>query len=95
MGVSIREVLQSKFFRDYYVIAGVDGLDREMKNAVNVIAINRYITKINDTNSKIQNSTSNNFSRKIENIIIKLSEELNSPITISDIVDKNIIRGGI
>ena len=180
MGISVREVLQSKFFKDYYVIAGKTGLDREIQavalfdapdgykrfkgkelilttgylfknntelfkevitflytknssgmaikkdrfinevafeiielcnslgfpliivpynvawidiiNAVNSIAINRFITRINDTHYIGNTVKSNDYSRKIKNIISNLSKELNSPITIKDILDKNVIN---
>lgn len=180
MGVSIREVLQSKFFKDYYVIAGENGLNRETQavvlfdapdgykwfkgkelvlttgfffkdntklfknvisflhsknsaamaikkdrylneipeeilnlcndldfplvivpynvawidiiNAVNSIVVNRYITRLNDANFIKKNVASNDFYKKIENIIINLSKELNSPISVRDIIDKNIIN---
>ena len=34
MGVSIKEILQSKFFQDYYIIAGGQGLAREAQAVV-------------------------------------------------------------
>lgn len=180
MGVSIEEILQSKFFKDYYVIAGENGLHREVQavalfdapdgymwfkgkefvlttgfffknnteffkevilflhtknssamgikkdrylkeipeeilnlcndldfpliivpynvawidiiNAVNSIVMNRYITRLNTTNSRKKDITSNNFYKKIENIIISLSQELGSAISVRDIIDKNIIN---
>ncbi len=179
MGVSIKEILQSKFFQDYYIIAGGQGLAREAQavvlfdapdgyrwlkgnefvissgyffkdnverfkdficfahkrgvaalgikvdryimeipaeiiklcnelgfpliyipydapwttiiNAVNSIAINRFIVRINDSNYIKENTTSNDFYKKIEIIIENLSRELKCPITLRDTLDKNII----
>ncbi|WP_353093102.1 PucR family transcriptional regulator ligand-binding domain-containing protein [Tissierella praeacuta] len=179
MGVTIREVLNTKFFADYYLIAGEKGLDREIQavslfdapdgykwvkgkefmlssgylfkdnislfkevilflykqnstcmaikrdrylreipmeiidlcndlgfplinvpnnvpwidiiNAVNSIVMNRYITHIIDKkNADKLVLRSDDFHKKIEKTIICLSEELNCPLSIVDILEKEI-----
>lgn len=179
MGVSIKEILSSKFFKEYYIISGEKGINREIQGvvlmdapdgykwcrgkelilttgyfyvdntelfkevinflhengsaaiaikidrflntipeevlelsdrlgfpiifvpartawmdiiaAVNSIAINRYISRINDTHYLEINNYSNDFQKKIKNIVKNLSLELGLSVAISDIVDKNII----
>jgi len=61
-------------------------------NAVNSIAINRFIVRINDSNYIRGNTTSNDFYKKIAIIIENLSKELKCPITLRDTLDKNIIN---
>ncbi len=179
MGIKIGEVLKTKFFSDYHLIAGEKGLDRETQavalfdapdgykwfkgkelvlssgylfkddielfkdviiflhsknstgmaiktdrylkdipeeiinlcndlgfplinipynvawidiiNAVNSIAMNRYIIHINDKkNADKLLLRSDNFHKKIEKIIVNLSEEISYPITIVDILEKKI-----
>lgn len=180
MGVTINEILQSKIFKDYHIIAGKRGIDREAQavvlfdapdgykwsrgkeliissgyffkddidsfkyfinyankkgvaglgikvdrylkeipadiielcdeldfpliyipydvpwiniiDGVNSIAINRFIKRINGSNYINENVTSSDFYKKIEIIIENLSKELKCPITLSDILDKNIIN---
>lgn len=179
MGVSVKEILSSKFFKEYYIISGEKGINREIQGvvlmdapdgykwcrgkelilttgyffvdnnelfkevinflyengsaaiavktdrfldtipvevlelsnklgfpiifvpartawmdiiaAVNSIAINRYISRINDTNYLEIHNYSNDFQKKIKNIVKNLSLELGLLVAISDIVDKNII----
>lgn len=179
MGVSVKEILSSKFFKEYYIISGEKGINREIQGvvlmdapdgykwcrgkelmlstgyyfvdntelfkdvinflyengsaaiavktdrfldtipveiielsdklgfpiifvpartawmdiiaAVNSIAINRYISRINDTHNLEIHSYSNDFQKKIKNIVKNLSLELGLLVAISDIVDKNII----
>ncbi len=179
MGIKIGEILKTKFFSDYYLIAGEKGLDRETQavalfdapdgykwfkgkelvlssgylfknnihlfkdvitflykknstamaiktdrylneipeeiinlcndlgfplinipynaawidiiNAVNSIAMNSYITHINDKkNADKLLLRSDNFHKKIEKTIINLSEEINYSISIFDILEKEI-----
>ncbi|MBU5436524.1 PucR family transcriptional regulator ligand-binding domain-containing protein [Tissierella sp. MSJ-40] len=60
-------------------------------NAVNSIAMNSYITYINDKkNADKLLLRSDNFHKKIEKTIINLSEEINYPISIFDILEKEI-----
>lgn len=59
--------------------------------AVNSIAINRYISRINDTHYLEINSYSNDFQKRIKNLVKNLSLELGLLVAISDIVDKSII----
>lgn len=61
-------------------------------DGVNSIAINRFIKRINSSNYINENVTSSDFYKKIEIIIENLSKELKCPITLSDILDKNIIN---
>lgn len=179
MGVSVKEILSSKFFKEYYIISGEKGINREIQGvvlmdapdgykwckgkelmlttgyffvdntelfkdvikfmyengaaaiavktdrfldtipaevlklsnklgfpiifvpahtawmdviaAVNSIAINRYISRINDTHNLEIHSYSNDFQKKIKHIVKNLSLELGLSVTLSDIVDKNII----
>mgnify|MGYP001005601336 FL=1 len=179
MGVSIKEILSSEFFKEYYIISGEKGINREIQGvvlidapdgykwcrgkelilttgyfyvdntelfkevinflyengsaaiavktdrflntiaeevtelsdklgfpiifvpartawmdiiaAVNSIAINRYISRINDTNYLEIHNHSNDYQKKISNIVKNLSLELGLSVAISDIVDKNII----
>lgn len=179
MGVKIGEILKTSFFKDYYLIAGAKGLDRETQavalfdapdgykwfkgkelvlssgymfhdnidlfkdvivflhkknstgmaikkdrylkeipneiislcnelgfplinvpynaawidiiNAVNSIAMNRYITYINDKkNADKFLLRSDNFHKKIEKTVINLSEEINYCISVIDILEKEI-----
>ncbi|TCU75512.1 purine catabolism regulator [Tissierella praeacuta] len=181
MGVTVGEVLKTKFFGDYYLIAGKEGLNREIQavslfdapdgykwvkgkefmlssgylfkdnielfkevilflskqnstclavkinrylgdipkeiidlcdelrfplinvpndvawidiiNAVNSIVMNRYITHIIDKkNADKLVLRSDDFHKKIEKTIICLSEELNSPLSIVDILEKGIFN---
>lgn len=179
MGVSVKEILSSEFFKEYYIISGEKGINREIQGvvlidapdgykwcrgkelilttgyfyvdntelfkevinflyengsaaiavktdrflntiaeevtelsdklgfpiifvpartawmdiiaAVNSIAINRYISRINDTNYLEIHNHSNDYQKKISNIVKNLSLELGLSVAISDIVDKNII----
>lgn len=181
MGVTIGEVLKTKFFADYYLIAGEKGIDREIQavslfdapdgykwvkgkefilssgylfkdnvelfkevilflykqnstcmaikrdrylvqipkeiielcndlnfplinvpngvawidiiNAVNSIVMNRYITHIIDRkNADKLVLRSDDFRKKIEKTIICLSEELKYPISIVDILEKEVLN---
>ncbi|NLV89633.1 MAG: amidohydrolase [Tissierellia bacterium] len=62
-------------------------------NAVNSIAMNRYIIRINDRkNADRLQLRSDNFRKKIETIVANLSEEINYPISIIDVLENKIFN---
>lgn len=62
-------------------------------NAVNSIAMNRYIIRINDRkNADRLQLRSDNFRKKIETIVMNLSEEINYPISIVDILEDEVLN---
>ncbi|MBZ2175489.1 PucR family transcriptional regulator ligand-binding domain-containing protein [Schnuerera sp. xch1] len=69
-----------------YEVAWIDII-----NAINSIVMNRFIIRINEVNYMSQHFTSNNFYKKIENIMICLSKEVNCPISIIDTIDNKLI----
>lgn len=71
-----------------YEVAWIDII-----NAVNSIAMNRYIIRINDRkNADRLPLRSDNFRKKIETIVMNLSEEINYPISIVDILEDEVLN---
>ncbi|NLY84774.1 MAG: hypothetical protein GX077_00265, partial [Tissierellia bacterium] len=71
-----------------YEVAWIDII-----NAVNSIAMNRYIIRINDRkNADRLQLRSDNFRKKIETIVMNLSEEINYPISIVDILEDEVLN---